>query len=213
MKKTLKIAFLAFAFLVMGRAHSYAVLIVDTDIPSMISGMSLTPTQYLAGEITLPDAKRISDIEGWIDQYDQVATSLTLSIYGDAGLIPDGNDLIFRNTFLVPGCGGGSCADWYGLHGMSLDLGPGSYWVAFEVLAGNTYDGAMSVIPPHPLNYAAFYNAGTGSMAWWSQGQAGFGLRVYSDESTGPAVPEPSTIVLSVLGLGGLAFKKKFKNP
>jgi hypothetical protein len=214
MRKEIKVLAIVIISIFCFVTGSHAALIIDTGAPSETGGVGLyrqgDDYQYLAGKILLTQAYTLSGIQGWM--YGQPG-SLTISIYGDSGEIPDTANLIHQGGFSIVDTGNGYIHDWYGLSGLNWDLGAGNYWVAFEVLPGQTYNGHMPVNndlgnPFTPLSdyansYLSFnpgnYNAADNNT---------FGLRVY-DGQFQSTVPEPASLSFLGLGLAGLIFKRK----
>jgi hypothetical protein len=92
-------------------------------------------------------------------------------------------------------------AAWLGPHGLSWDLGPGTYWVAYQVNYNDPTEFAAPNPVPSPLaNYAYAWNYNGG---WVEADQIDLGLRVSGTPQS--VVPEPATLTLSGVGLLGLA--------
>jgi hypothetical protein len=206
MKNMLAAVFLV-AFLVSGSVAT-ADTIVDTG-PGPAAGVArLYAGQWLAAEFSLSVASTITDVQGWIGCTpdprlpcgDGTATAV---IYTDGGEVP--------GTQLFAGAFNGDVAfDFDGPSGLSWLLTPGTYWVAFEVQAGQTLDNSMGVPSSAPLGNEAFRQPVFNGGAYSELDSIDIGVRIFGDPVT--AVPEPSTGILvgtmGLIGLGGVLWRR-----
>jgi hypothetical protein len=183
--------------------HARADYIVDTGTPSGDLAWALHSDQWLAAEFSLGMAYTLTDIEGYmLDNIGQ----LTVAIYGDGGEVPDTGNEFYSQSFTVPG-DSQTPYDWYGLSGLSWSLLTGTYWVAFEVRAGDTYNGGMREDPPNPLADEAAKTSGPNYFEC-----DGLYLGIKIQGTPGAPVPEPATMLLFGSGLAGLfGFRRKFR--
>ena len=171
-------------------------LIVDTGQPSVLpSALSVSSSQWLAGEFTLGQAYTVTDVVGWMFEIGTGEGNMTVAIYDDGGDVPDATSELYSQTFYADLPDGPKNACWVGAEGVSWDLGPGTYWAAFEVRTGST-QFVMPVTAPSPLaNYANFMP--TLRPEWRDLSSAyALGMRVYGD-----VVPVPGAALLGALGL------------
>jgi len=149
--------------------------------------------QYLAGQFKLTAATTIGSVEGWISND---GGTVSLAIYANSGILPDESAELFRQSFTIPHIPGpGGTADWNGVTGMTLALGPGTYWAAFEVPNAGDFQGAMPHPVPSPLTRYATKNSGLPT--WFASG-LNVGFRI---QTAAPApAPEPVTALLLCLG-------------
>ena len=165
-------------------------LIIDTgEPPDVGSGWTLDSSQWLAGEFTLSQAYTVTDVVGWM--FEGTPGNITVAIYGDGGDVPDAGSELYSQTLYVDIPDSMTNA-WIGAGGVSWDLGPGTYWAAFEVHEAETHF-AMSHDAPFPLDNYSFTVDNV-----WVIDVAGldFGLRV-----SGEPVPVPGSLLLSSIGL------------
>ena len=173
-------------------------LIVDTGQPSVLpSALSVSSSQWLAGEFTLGQAYTVTDVVGWMFEIGTGEGNMTVAIYDDGGDVPDATSELYSQTFYADLPDGPKNACWVGAEGVSWDLGPGTYWAAFEVRTGST-QFYMPCSAPSPLaNYANFWP--TPSPEWGDLSSPyALGMRVYGDEVV---VPVPGAALLGALGL------------
>jgi hypothetical protein len=195
---------------------SGAAMIVDTGISSAWPDTSgdpvLSSDQWLAVKVTLNEGYFISSAQGYLSSSGNEGT-FTIALYTDGGIIP-GVRLLSLSAFapqVVFDTSGNAIPDWHGFSGKDFFLSAGSYWIAFEVLQGDTFSGFMANPAAHPLPYEAIYNGVAG--AYWPEsyyvgtGPADIGLRI-----EGNPVPLPGAILLFAPGLAGLAvLRRRFK--
>jgi len=166
--------------------------------------------QWLAGKFTLGQTYTVTDIQGWISTgySNSLASKLTLVVYGDGGTVPNKSNELYSGLFDLPGTTT-IAHNWYGVSGLSLTLGPGSYWAAFETRQGYMYDGYMQHPVPNPLSgYAVAYPSYPN---YNSYANANFGLKVQGVPGQSPVVPEPATMALFGIGGAAAAFMKRQK--
>ena len=188
-KKT--IAFIGLAIAV--STNSNAAIIVDTGPgPVNVGGVALGDGQSLAGEFTIGQQYTITDVEGWIGDIGFGGSTATVAIYTDGGSIP-GTEL-FSAGFSV-----GATDAWYGASGLSWLLDAGTYWVSYEVRAGDTLDGYMPGPAPSPLGAYAYTTNGD-----WFSDPLNIGVRISS-------VPIPAAAWLFGSALLGLSVMKRRK--
>ncbi len=211
-----RVSMLLAVAMLLGGVAAQGELIIDTgDPPARVSGWSLYGVDvigdanyefvWLAAEIDLAQAYTVTAIEAWL--WEITPGDISVAIYGDGGDVPDTGVELFRNTFYadipyVPlGFNNQYTLGWEGPQGLSWNLGPGSYWVALEVLSSSVAEFAATDPAANPLShYALDYGEG------WQPGGGNWGLRVYGTaESQGDVVPEPATVTLCGLGLIALA--------
>lgn len=177
-----------------------ALFIVDTGVPTGNTASQLNSSQWFAAEFELLGSQTITGLQTWIQS---VEGTLTAAIYGDGGSIPDSGNEIFSQSFSA--VTGGPSFGWQGLSGLNLDLGPGEYWLAFEIRDGQTYDGLAQLNPPNPVENEAFFRDINNQ---WLVSSEDRGIRIEGPDQA--VIPEPMTMVtLGFSLLGGAALRRK----
>ena len=180
-----------------------AAFIVDTGAGDATGGgIALDSSQWVAGQISITNAQTVTSVEGWFGEGTE--GTITAAIYTDNGSGVPVSELfssqfILNNPSTVP-----TVHAWDGAFGLSWLLNPGTYWVAFEVRAGDTGSGLMPDNVPSPLDDYAFRN--TSGTDWQS---------LSSNESLGfrvSRVPIPAAVWLFGSGLIGLIGFARRKN-
>jgi hypothetical protein len=161
-----------------------------------LGGVALYSDQSVAGEFTLDQAYTITDVVGWMHEW--TAGNMTVAIYGDGGAVPDSSSELYSHTFYadLPTPGNGNDA-WVGAEGVSWNLGPGTYWAAFEVRTGSTFF-AMAPGAPFPLDSYAYTSGGVWKNDYSIEDNR-LGFRVYGDGAA--VIPAPGAFLLGGMGV------------
>lgn len=157
--------------------------------------------QALAARFVLGGATTITGVQGFIG-----GSGGTFHI----GIASDGVGIPNNTLFTGQATAAASSGDWAGLSNLNWALGPGAYWIFFNVdaNAGDTLVGYMPDLPPNPLLDEAFINELTGG-DWAEYDDLDLGVRIY-DNRLG-AVPEPATWLFMLAGFGivGAAMRRR----
>ena len=166
---------------------------IDTGSPdgSPVGAYLLDSTDFYAGQISFGGSSaRVQNIFGHV-LGGAAGETFTIALYADAANHLPGNEVFSsKATFGADG--------WNGISGLDWNVGPGLYWVAFEVAADDTLDpfALLDRGAPQPLTRTAF-DAGGGYQA--SATPLSFGLQVDA-----LVVPEPGSMALLFGGMGAL---------
>jgi len=158
----------------------------------------VTLTQHLAAQFTLLQGEAVVDIEGWLGYLSFLGSlPVRVSVYGDAGDVPDSTVVYWAQDFSVPSAGVYPYpADWDGIYGITLDLDPGTYWVAFGLPTDSFGSGGM---PPTPFQEFDNYALGNPTGGWTGNDTLNIGVRI-------AVLPEPGMSTLLGAGVLGLLF-------
>jgi hypothetical protein len=182
------------AVLSISTSNLFAANIVDTGPGGAVGPQwTLRGDQWLAGEFSIGTAAVVTDVQGWMAS--TVGGTATAAIYTDGGDIP-GSQLFFAPFSASVNPAG----DWFGATGQTWLLPAGTYWAAFEVRPGQTFDGGMPSPAPSPLGAYSFTFGGV----YQTSIDLDFGVRILGTQVA--AIPEPSTYALMLAGLGFVGF-------
>ncbi|MBL8772678.1 MAG: PEPxxWA-CTERM sorting domain-containing protein [Phenylobacterium sp.] len=208
----------AAALLALPAAPAAADVIVDTGevhFPSAVWALGAFALAHpapdhigLAAAFTLSQTTRITDFESFFS-LNPVAQSVHMGIADSLGAVP-GSEIFSAQIDIPPedvpfGYG------WHGVHGANVVLGPGEYWITFEVREDDKYEGGLAFFAPNPTVKEATHRRSTGT--WSATNDLDFSLRVFGDPLG--AVPEPSTWTLMIAGFGatGAAIRRRRRQP
>lgn len=201
-----KRAIAAGAALVLSAAAAQASTLIDTG-PGTVGGAALGQGQWLAAKVFIDHAAIISEIDGYIAQTLEAATSSTFSIslWNDSGDVP--YQALFTADAQFPADDDGT-AKWVGV-ATNWDVVSGEYWVVFSVSPGQTLDGT---VPGTALAETIGSASSDGSSAqhWQRADRLHVPVRIFEADRL-PGTPEPSTWLLMIAGFGlaGVALRRR----
>jgi hypothetical protein len=188
------------AITLLAAVQANAALVVNTGTPSGAGfPLSLDGNDWLAGQVNFSQALTINAIKGWLnDGTDGLGNeSFTISLYADAGNTV-GSLLDSTGAQFLTAQG---VSNWNGASGLNWAVGPGTYWVGFEVQGNDSFGGTAPIGAPSPLARYAFNDGGFSGY----RGMTGDALGVQID-ATVAAVPEPATLSMLLAGIGLMGF-------
>lgn len=124
-------------------------------------------------------------------------------VCGDAGGPDKGNEF-YAGVFDVP-VKLPQESDWRGVHGLSLALEAGAYWLALETRDDYQYSGYMEECGPDFLSSYAYAYHGNPDYTQW------LGYQGFKVQGIPLDVPEPATMLLLCLGMLGVALVRKLR--
>ena len=189
----MKKSIFTFLLLILISNTASAVLIVDTGPgPNGAFGfLALFQGQSIAAQFQTDQKYTLKSIEGWMSAN---AGTGTIAIYTNSMSNLPGSEL-FSIAFAVPNS---PSADWEGVDNLGWMLEVGTYWVAFEVRAGQTLGGGMPFPAANPLAEYAL-NDGIDDPDDWSSTSNSVGVRIHAT-----VIPIPAAAWLFGSALVGL---------
>jgi hypothetical protein len=217
-KMTILALCMVVVFLFGGTAFATNVILDTGPVPSLYSLVGIindgnTGQDFHAVQFSTNTGDIITDIQVYM-YYEPVLSSTNLVhaiIYTNldnyGAFVPGTQVDGFNATFQV-----GSSANWYGLSGVSWNLGEGTFWLVLmpeETFSGTLYMGFPDYAP---LQASYGYNE-PGNFHFWSSYETssftGLGIRIYDNSC--PPVPLPSAVWLLGSGLLGLGGWRRFR--
>ena len=175
-----------------------AAYVIDTGAGSATKPYVVGPQFGTYGQFTLTQTTRITGIE-FFGTITSPGTALFNISFGGANAP---GIFMFTQTMAFGAAAG---EGWYGLSGLDLELGPGTYWVGFasggDGFAAQHYGDAAN-----PLGNEAYYTpAGTYADA----DSANLAWRL----SIAEGAPEPAAWAMMILGFGAVGTALRRRNP
>ncbi|MBL8556243.1 MAG: PEPxxWA-CTERM sorting domain-containing protein [Phenylobacterium sp.] len=180
-------------------AQAGTVVVVDTGDPTQVNGgytllnANAIPgfgSQSIAARFVVDQELSITSIEGWVGRFNAGPTTYHITLYEDG---PGPNHWVPGAQLYTVGLSDGGPGNGYiGTNVISWRVGPGAYWVGFEVLPEDTLFGFMPYFVPRPLQEAI----GPPGAYHPAPGAPGSAFRISG------VVPEPGTWALMILGFG-----------
>lgn len=158
--------------------------------------------QSLGAGFSITDSYRITDISSYF--YTVTAGTLTASLYADNFGLP-GNQL-YSQSFLITSTSG--VKSWAGVSDLDWLVSSGNYWLTYEVLNGQTFNGALEFPAVRPLQMI-FKNDLPNEWNYLGTVNDSFAL-VVSGDSISP-VPIPGSYGMMLTGIGVLGFMARRK--
>jgi hypothetical protein len=200
MNKTLSKAVLTIAISVASLSAS-ANVIIDTGSALFNNGAIALGNIYgdrqsVAAGISLAESYSITDLSSYF--WTDTSGTLTVSLYADSsGAV---SSKLYSQSFTISS--DRYTKTWAGVSGLNWSVDAGNYWVAYEVLNGQTFFGALEFPAERPLQMVVKNNYYTD---WTNHvGLSSFAL-VISGNSIAP-VPEADTSAMLLTGLGVIGF-------
>jgi hypothetical protein len=170
-----------------------AAWLLDTGTPDNSGfAQAVNADQGLAMQFSVAGPQLIDAIQAYLADPFQAnqGAAFVLNLYGDSGsggtALPGA--LLYSQTATFKADG------WNGVSGLNWSVGPGLYWAAVEVAAGDFTDLVAPVHAPAANPATAFSTFGT----YGRYDHLDIGLRV-------SAVPEPESWALLLAGIGAVA--------
>lgn len=190
--------------------NTNAALIVDTGAPtntwgawSVVGwGESGKTSQWLAGQFTLKQTYDIYAMQGYLSV--NVQDDVRITIYNDNQGTPGAS--LFSKTFMSQTDQYPNFYGWQGTSGYAGRLDAGTYWIAFEVPTGSSFEGGMGNSAYSPVMAVEATKTNMGGDLGWSNWVVypDYGPGVYA-RIEGSPVPLPGAFWLLGPGLVGLA--------
>jgi hypothetical protein len=175
-----------------------AATLINTGEPNLsLASLSIDSVDWAADAVNFSTAVSIDSIKTYLVD-DTPGETYTIALYKNLAGLPDtDSDALYTGQATFSGSNG-----WQGLTGLNWQLDAGSYWIGIESRATDTMTYGSLPVPVASgsgVIGAAFTPSIAGDYQASSAAQYAFGLQI---TGTTPAVPEPSSIALLLMGLG-----------
>lgn len=192
------------ATLLLAATQVHAALVVDTGIPDGTGfPLSLDASNWIAGRVNFSQALTLNSISAWLNDQGNGSGSFNVALYDNSSNAPGALLKTATGNFTTVS----GSAGWNGAGNLNWDVGPGTYWAAFEVAATDSFTAVAPLQAPSPLSSYAFNDGGFAG--YRTLGGYAFGLQV---DATVAVVPEADTWVLMLSGLGLMSIALRHKS-
>jgi hypothetical protein len=168
--------------------------------------MALSACPPNVGKITLTQSYTIHSIESYFSGIRPGGITFSLHAAIPNSLKP--GSIFFGDQILIQEYGSEYSSSWHGISNLNLQLDAGTYWL--YLTPDLSFEGLMPAIAATPLDS---YTQG-GSGIWFEGGPDSFdylnlAFRIDGTPLTNQSVPEPGTLFLICVALGGFAASRR----